>query len=103
MCFGVNASPSGILVAAANPLHVPFAPRRRSALRDYGTTSYMARTALHQIHEPGTVVFWHTAPRFRIGTLAVPTLYCPQDRGCGRVPNALRASRGLRLTPKPRH
>ena len=23
------------------------------------------------------------------------SLYCPQDRGCGHVPNALRASKGV--------
>jgi hypothetical protein len=32
---------------------------------------------------------------------ALYSLYCPQDRGSKHVPNALWASRGLRLTPKP--
>ncbi len=34
--------------------------------------------------------------------LCVACALCLQNRGCGHVPNALRASRGLRLTPKPK-
>jgi hypothetical protein len=28
------------------------------------------------------------------------SLYCPQDRGCGHVPNALRANRAVSIAPR---
>ncbi len=33
----------------------------------------------------------------------VPSLYCPQDRGCGHVPNALRANRAYATRLSQRH
>jgi hypothetical protein len=33
----------------------------------------------------------------------LPSLYCPQDRGCGHVPNALRANRAYATRLGRRH
>jgi hypothetical protein len=50
----------------------------------------------------------HTSPArvTRLGG-AIPTcvtsLYCPQDRGCGHVPNALQANRAYATRQGQRH